>query len=147
MLAVRPTRRVAQMTPGSARRLCGLQSRPMQTLRRYRWLARLLLAWWALSVGVAAASPLVHPQALQWVCSGAGAIKLLVTADEGAGALARHTLDCPLCTHAGAPPPVVRSAAARVRPLAQVLQPVPTVPIAVRAAAPLPPPRGPPGRA
>lgn len=119
----------------------------MQTLRRYRWLARLVLACWVVSMGVAVAAPLVHPQALELVCSGAGAAKLLVKTDEGPRELARHALDCPLCTLAGAPPPGGRSDTARVHPLVQVLHPVPAAPLAARMAAPLPPPRGPPAQA
>ena len=54
-------------------------------LRRLRLLTCLVLAWFALSVGVAMASPLVQPQALQWVCSGTGEMKMLLSTDDGAG--------------------------------------------------------------
>ena len=51
-------------------------------LRHGRFLARLVLAWFALAIGVAVASPLVKPQAIELVCSGNGAIKLLVKAGD-----------------------------------------------------------------
>ena len=55
----------------------------MQTLRHFTFLSRLVLAWFVLSLGVAVASPLVHPQDTLLVCTGAGAMKVLVTADDG----------------------------------------------------------------
>ena len=53
----------------------------MPLLHRFRHLApgplgRAVLAWFLLSLGVAVASPLVNPQALELVCSGAGVMKL-----------------------------------------------------------------------
>lgn len=44
----------------------------MHRLRQARFLARLVLAWFALPLGVALASPLVQPQSLEMVCSGGG---------------------------------------------------------------------------
>jgi hypothetical protein len=84
----------------------------MHRLRDVRFLTRLVLAWFALSLGVAMASPWVKPQALQLVCSAAGTAKLVPAdgADDVAGA--SHLLDCPLCIMAAAPPPAARSAAA-----------------------------------
>lgn len=115
----------------------------MQTLRRARSFACLLLVWFALSLGVAIASPLVKPQAMELVCSGTGAMKLLVKTDEGARELSGHTLDCPLCATASAPPPAVRPSVEPLQPLAHALRPMPAAHIAARSAAPLPP-RGPP---
>jgi hypothetical protein len=115
----------------------------MQTIRHLRWLARLVLAWFVLSIGVAVASPVVHPQAMELICSGAGAIKLLVKTDDGAKELSSHTLDCPLCAHVGAPPPAMQAKLDVPHPLAHALLPIPSAHIAARTAAPLPP-RGPP---
>ncbi len=115
----------------------------MQTIRHFRWLARLVLAWFVLSIGVAGASPLVHPQAMELICSGAGAIKMLVKTDDGAKEMPSHTLDCPLCAHVGAPPPTSQALLPVVHPLAHALRPIPAAHIAARTAAPLPP-RGPP---
>ncbi len=116
---------------------------PMPTLRHLRWLARLVLAWFVMSIGVAVASPLVNPQSLELICSGSGAIKLLLKTDDGAKEISGHALDCPLCAHAGAPPPVAHAELPVVHPLAHALRPLPAAHVAARTAAPLPP-RGPP---
>ena len=115
----------------------------LQTIRSLRWLARSVLAWFVLSMGVAVASPLVNPQAMELICSGSGAIKLLIKTDDGAKELPSHTLDCPLCAHVGAPPPVSQAQVPVVHPLAHALRPIPAAHFAARTAAPLPP-RGPP---
>ena len=116
----------------------------MQTLRHARQLARLVLAWFVLSMGVAVASPLVAPQALELVCSGSGAMKLLIKTDAGAKEVAgSHTLDCPLCASHSAPPPVLSLRVEPPQPLAYALQSIPAARIAALTAAPLPP-RGPP---
>lgn len=65
---------------------------------------RLLLAWLLLALGVAVASPLVQPQAMQIVCSADGA-KLVASTEDGAPQGGRAMLDCPLCATPGAPPP------------------------------------------
>jgi len=115
----------------------------MHRLRSARTLARLLLAWFVLSLGVAVASPMVHPQAMELICSSAGAIKVLVKTDDGVKEASAHTLDCPLCVTAGTPPPVVLATVAPVHPLSHALRPVPAAHIAWLTAAPLPA-RGPP---
>ncbi len=72
-------------------------------------LIRWVLLWFALSLGVAVASPVVHPQAVELVCSSAGLVKAIVHTDDGAQELGMGHMDCPLCVLAGAPPttPVV----------------------------------------
>jgi len=115
----------------------------LQTLRSLRGLARLVLAWFVLSIGVAVASPLVYPQAMELICSGSGAIKVLVKTADSAHELSGHTLDCPLCAHVGAPPPPGQVDLPVVHPLADAARPIPAAHIAARTAAPLPP-RGPP---
>ena len=57
----------------------------MQTLRNAHLLARFVLVWFALTVLAAGASPLVHPKAMELVCSADGGIKL-VASDDGADA-------------------------------------------------------------
>ena len=115
----------------------------MQRLRHSTWIARLVLVWFALFVGVAVAAPLVSPDAMQMVCSGSGGMKIVVP-DQGDDALGIATgLDCPLCATV-LPPPV--SSATRlpfVSPLAHALQPVAAAHIASVSAPPLPS-RGPP---
>ncbi|BDT70187.1 hypothetical protein os1_43800 [Comamonadaceae bacterium OS-1] len=111
-----------------------------------RRLARWVLLCFALSLGVAIASPLTHPQAMELVCSSAGSVKLLVTAPDGSTQVVSQMGDCPLCITAGAPPPT--AANPRLEPplaLSHVLRSLPAVHAAHAAAAPLPA-RGPPLR-
>ncbi len=115
----------------------------MQTLRHARFLARLVLVWFALALGVAIASPLVNPQSIELVCASGGAMKLIVKSDDGSQATSSHTLDCPLCATTGAPPPLVQLPLSPPSALAQALRPLTAAHIASRTAAPLPP-RGPP---
>jgi hypothetical protein len=116
----------------------------MQTLRNAHLLARFVLVWFALSLGVAVASPILNPQASELICSGAGVMKLIVMTDDGANEVSGSMLDCPLCVTGGAPPPPqARAAAEPVQPLGHVLQSIPSAHIAALTAAPLPA-RGPP---
>jgi hypothetical protein len=119
----------------------------MQLLRnRHRFLGlsgRWVLLWFVLSLGAAAASPIVHPQAVELVCASGGAVKAVVQTDDGVQELGASHLDCPLCVLTGAPPPSA-VAQALVSPLppdrARRLAPSHT---AAASAAPLPA-RGPP---
>jgi hypothetical protein len=67
----------------------------MQVLRNASFLARLVLAWLALAIRVAVASPLVRTQGIERICSGGAGMKLLVPGDQdGAPAAgAGHTLE------------------------------------------------------
>src|SRR6218665_218121 len=78
---------------------------PMQTLRHVRWLVRLVLAGFVMSIGVAVASPMLHPQALELICSGAGVIELRSHTDGGAVPQSGHHPDCPLSLHVDGPTP------------------------------------------
>jgi hypothetical protein len=78
----------------------------MHYLRNAKNLARFMLVWFALSIGVAVASPMVQPQGMQLVCSGGGAMKIIVAGDDSSAPTSSHTLDCPLCASIGAPPPL-----------------------------------------
>jgi len=115
----------------------------MQALRRARFLARLVLAWFALSLGVAIASPLVKPTGIEVICSGSGSMKLIVKGEAGGGQSTSHTLDCPLCASIAAPPPALRTDLVFVPVLGQAVQTFPAARIAALVAAP-PPARGPP---
>lgn len=122
--------------------------RVMQTLRRAHFLARLVLAWFALAPGVAAASPLVNPKAMELVCSAAGTVKLVQLDDgsNGSGSgLSTHLLDCPLCLvgHQAAPPAATHLSAQPAAALAYALHAPASAPLASRSAAALPA-RGPP---
>lgn len=115
----------------------------MTCLRTTRLLTRWVLLWFVLALGAAIASPLVKPQAIDWVCSGGGAVKLVVSADDDATATVHPTLDCPLCMTPAAPPPPLRTLVPSAAPLAHALPPRVAEHIAGRTAAPLPA-RGPP---
>jgi hypothetical protein len=114
----------------------------MDRLRQTRCLARLVLAWFALAVGVAIASPVVNPQGVQLICSGAGGMTLKTLAGDDGTPAVQHTLDCPLCAAVAPPPPLV-DVAPLALPLGHVVQSIPAARHAARIAAPLPA-RGPP---
>lgn len=79
----------------------------MQNLRNAPLLARFVLVWFALFIGVAVASPLVNPEGVQLVCSATGSVKLVQTNTEGDGDDASSRLSgmqCPLCLPVAAPP-------------------------------------------
>jgi hypothetical protein len=119
----------------------------MQTLRNAHHLARFVLVWFALSMGVAIASPLVQPKGMQLVCSAAGAISIQF--DQGDGDLSSaqaNTLDCPLCAAVGAPPPQASLQVLAPMGLTYALQLSADPQSTHRAAAPFPP-RGPPASA
>ena len=117
----------------------------MTALRTFSALRLWVLAWFVASMGVAIASPLVHPQAFEVICSGAGTIKLLVQTDDGTVEMGAMGIDCPLCFTPSAPPPTPVAAVQPPHPLAHALQPVEAARIAAATAAPLPA-RGPPSR-
>jgi len=116
----------------------------MQTLRNAHLIARFVLVWFALSLGVAIASPMVKPQGMQLVCSGAGAMKVVVTGDDGqAGPATTHTLECPLCASLAAPPPL-DSGVGTVAPIPRFNLPQPTAELPALLLAAPPPARAPP---
>lgn len=118
--------------------------RAMHSLRRFTFLTRLVLAWFVLSLGVAVASPLIAPHDVQVVCTGAGAMKVMVTTDDGGThELTSTTMDCSLCAAVAPPPAMAQVVAEPAHPLAYALLGIPSAHIAARTAAPLPP-RGPP---
>ena len=83
----------------------------MHTLRNSKLIAKLVLVWFVLFVGVAVASPLVNPEGVQLVCTTAGSVKLLqLDADGEEAQSSHHGLHCPLCLPVAAPPVVSVSA-------------------------------------
>lgn len=115
----------------------------MSALRRAHRLVSFVLMWFVLSLGVAVASPVVHPRAVELVCSAAGAIKVIVQTDDGVQEMGASHLDCPLCVLTGAPPPMPVLALPAVQPLAFSVRSVPAARLAAAPAAPFPA-RGPP---
>jgi len=114
----------------------------MQKLRNAFQITRLVLVWFALSVGVAMASPVLNPKGMDMVCTGTGTMKLVVLGDEDVTA-SSLTLDCPLCASVSAPPPALNTALPQPSPLAYAVQPIAAAHIAALTAPPLPS-RGPP---
>lgn len=144
-------RRFSRMLCGSRRRMIRTHIRsahPMtlQQLRRIATclLGRCVLAWLALSMGVAAAAPLIQSQGFELICTSTGAVKLIVKGEDGGSALGAGHLDCPMCLpHAAPPPPALQLTPPTESPLWHALQPVERARIAAITAAPLPA-RGPP---
>lgn len=95
----------------------------MFPLRSVRLIARWVLISFALSLGLAIASPMVHPQAMSLVCTGAGIVKLVAQTNEAPTELGSPTLDCPMCAHSSAPPPVLELGGEPVFDLAFFLLP------------------------
>ncbi len=118
----------------------------MRTLQARSWLARLVLAWYALTLSAAMASPLVQPKSLTQVCSADGGMVLVVVdADGEEVASGPHTLDCALCLATALPAPPVPAAQTPAPPALELGPPlVATAHGPARAGAPLPA-RGPPG--
>jgi len=116
----------------------------MHSLRRFRWLACFMLAWWALSLGVAAASPFGGPPTIERICSGSGPGQFMLAGDPDAAPTGGHSLDCPLCLPLVAPAPGPVGTRFGASPQGHGLSPLTAVPRAARTAAPLQA-RGPPG--
>ena len=92
----------------------------LHALRSARFVARLVLAWFVVSMGVAVAAPVMHPQqAMERLCSGTGEMRWVpspaastmaaqarpaAAGDDAVPAVAHPALDCPLCLAATPPP-------------------------------------------
>lgn len=119
---------------------------PRQVLESFRsspLLAWLSLVLFALAIIVSTASPLVHPRAMQFVCS-TGGVVLVQLDGQGEVVASNHgALDCPLCLPAGPPPLRFSSRFVPPEPRALALRPTRAAHLAALVGAPLPP-RGPP---
>ena len=115
----------------------------MKFFRQRHFLPRLVLAWFALFVAVAMASPLIKPQAMELVCSNSGLTKLVVQSDDGASPSQGLSLDCSLCLSLDAPPPMALHLPTYAQPLGHALASIPALRAAALTRAPLPA-RGPP---
>ncbi len=96
----------------------------MQTLRNARFLARLVLAWMVLFVGIAVASPLVKPVSLEVVCSASAGTHIVVVADDGTPSDQNNGMHCPLCLPLSAPPAAVLTLPAAQTGLSYALHPL-----------------------
>lgn len=72
--------------------------------RHCRHIARFVLVWFALALGVAAASSLVRVQGQQLVCTAAGSFKFVGIDEAGTQRADGGQHDCPLCILSAAPP-------------------------------------------
>jgi hypothetical protein len=115
----------------------------MHAFRRSHSLYRLVLAWFMASLLIATASPIVHPQAIELVCSSAGAVKAIVQGEDGPVELGATAMDCPLCLISVPLPVTAQIALPTPQPLGRALQSIPAARIAAATASPLPA-RGPP---
>jgi hypothetical protein len=113
----------------------------LATLRRCSPLIRAVLVWFALSLGVAVAAPLVQAQSDLVICTAAGMVRVVVHADGSVDTEPSAQAHCPLCVPGGAPPTLAYQVAL---PTAQA--PAPT-PWASRAVLPLAAQERPPARA
>jgi hypothetical protein len=113
------------------------------SLRSSHKLARLALLWFALTLGAAVATPVIHPQEELVVCSGVGLQKVLVNADGSVSSSTDSGISCPLCLIGGAPPPATLHRLAAAHTTAHALPATQAAPIKARSATP-PPARGPP---
>ncbi len=116
----------------------------MQSLRSRRLVARWVLAWYALFVGMSIASPLIEPATLQMVCS--MGMKMVLVDGDGTTVDEARGLDCPLCAPCAptAPSWAVSFAPADAR--AHALRPAAAAHLAWLTRSPLPA-RGPPAAA
>ncbi len=118
----------------------------MDAIRSHKLLARLVLAWFVLFVGVSVASPIIKPSDTQLICSASGTMKL-VAADaadgEGQGKTGVASMDCPLCTPLGLALPTPHQSPVVPSALAHALHPVAAAHLAWLTRSPLPA-RGPP---
>lgn len=116
----------------------------LQTLRRANWMARLALLWFALTLGVAVASPMVNPLAELLICGSVGMVKVTLNADGALSAEHNNEAHCPLCVAGGAAPPAFASVQPMpVQALTYVL-PGRVIVVMTASTAALPPSRGPP---
>jgi hypothetical protein len=109
----------------------------LQALRQSKFLARCVLVWFALSMAVAVAAPIVNPQPTALVCSAAGAVKLVSAGADDSAPVQNHLLECVLCLASSAPPVQTMRDLDSPDLLSFALQPAPSAWVAKRTAAPL----------
>ena len=114
------------------------------TMTQLRLLARLVLVWYVLFVGVSVLAATLQPKTMDVVCSNMGLMKVVVQG-EGGDAQVRSSMDCPLCAHAtpALPPPTVAALAHVPDARSHIVQRLPEAVLTARTAPPLPS-RGPP---
>jgi hypothetical protein len=107
----------------------------MEALRRAQRLTRLVLAWFALSVGIAVAAPVLQPLGDDVICSGSSAAKSMASEHaDAAGGGHHHMKDCASCALTGVPSAPVTFAAST--PPADMPAAVLPTSVAVRSGSP-----------
>jgi hypothetical protein len=117
--------------------------RHMFNAQTHKFIARMVLVWFALFVGAAIAAPIVHPTDTQMICTSAGGMKMVSMGEEGAEPKVATNMDCPLCAAVVIPVQLTSLSFEKPSALAHSLQPLATAHIASATAPPLPS-RGPP---
>ena len=115
----------------------------MERIRNSIQLARFVLVWFVLSLGVAMASPLVSTKAMNLVCTTGGVMKFVSSDDADSDTVQVQSTDCALCMAVGIPPAPVANHFTKPSSLAHALHPIASAHIASATAPPLPS-RGPP---
>jgi hypothetical protein len=116
----------------------------LHTLRNTPSLTKLALLWFALTLGVAVAAPLVHPQQEQLICTSMGMLKVVFNDDGSYSAVGTSDgMVCPLCVVGGAPASVAVTTPHSPHRLGHVMQSIPVARLAALMGV-QPPARGPP---
>ncbi|MFN3375784.1 MAG: DUF2946 domain-containing protein [Burkholderiaceae bacterium] len=116
----------------------------MHALRTSVTLARLVLAWFVLTLGLAGVSAVAQPRAMELICTSEGSMRLVVTSSDATTAAdSAPMLDCAMCLPSALPWPAQVYPSAAPQPLGYALQPAEAARMAALVGAPLPP-RGPP---
>jgi hypothetical protein len=119
----------------------------MPSLRHLRFLSLPLAAWvlalFLMSFGVMAALPVIHMGRMELVCSASGVTKVVVQSDGDSNPQIAHTVHCPLCLLAGAPPSFIAQVTAFAGHSLFALAALASAPLVLLTGAPLPA-RGPP---
>lgn len=117
----------------------------MDTLRRSRRTASLMLAWFFAFLVVAGAAPLLKEQSFSELCTTAGVVQVAAQdgGDGDADRHAAHPLECALCAGISGPPVTLAAMPTTDAPLAHALLPLVSAELASLTSAPLPA-RGPP---
>ena len=118
----------------------------MRTLAAPPLFSRLIVAWFALALGILSAWPLSFPKTFEVVCTAASGVKVIVTTPDGQADPAHHSVDCPMCLGMALPLPEVPTLLTHHQPLSHALKPAVAAHIAALIGAPLPA-RGPPSAA
>ena len=115
----------------------------MNSLRQAKFIARFMLVWFVFSIGIASASPLVSPKAMELVCSSGGVMKLVSSDSNNADKKNNAMPDCAMYMLTALPSTPLGTTFDKTSDLSRALHPIAAAHIAAATAPPLPS-RGPP---